>query len=166
MTKALGRKGKSFQSGGSLPAFHGVRVQRGYGLGSLFGSLAHAVIPVFKQGAKPIGKAAVKTGFNIAKDVLSGQNIKTAAKKRAQETGAHLVNKAVRSIQSRITPQTGAGIKRKGAQTTVTSSQIKRARTSPQIAPIKAKAKQNNTTAKNPANQRKVQGNRDIFGVY
>ena len=166
MTKALGRKGKSFQSGGSLPAFHGVRVQRGYGLGSLFGSLARAVIPLFKQGAKTIGKAAVKTGFNIAKDVMSGQNIKAAAKKRSQETGAHLVNKAIRSVQSRVMPQTGSGIKRKGIQATITSSQIKRARVSPQRAPNKTKAKQKNTKAKRSTNQRKAQGKRDIFGVY
>ena len=73
MSSQRGRKGKQLQHGGSLPAFHGARIQRGYGLGSLFGSLARAVLPLFKQGAKTVGKAAVRTGFDIAKDVLAGQ---------------------------------------------------------------------------------------------
>ena len=66
------------QKGGSLPAFHGARFQRGYGLGSIFRGLFHWAMPHLQQGAKVIGKKALQTGFNVAQDVLDGDNIKTA----------------------------------------------------------------------------------------
>lgn len=165
------RKGKSSQYGGSLAAFHGARIQRGYGLGSLFGSLARAVLPIFKQGAKTVGKAAVRTGFDIAKDVLAGQNLKTAAKNRARETGTRMVNKAVKSIQSRVNPQTGGGLKRKRKQSSITSTPAKRACTSRQVGKAKSncRKKQANTKSKTKAaknRQRKQTQNQDIFGVY
>ena len=44
------------QMGGNLPAFHGARSQRGYGLGSIFKGLFRWATPHLKQGAKALGK--------------------------------------------------------------------------------------------------------------
>ena len=68
------------QKGGNLPAFHGARLQRGYGLGSIFKGLFH-----LQQGAKVFGKKALQTGVQVAHDVLAGENAKTATKKRAKQ---------------------------------------------------------------------------------
>ena len=76
------------QAGGALPYFAGAQYQRSHGLGSLFGGLLRSVMPLVKRGALALGKGALKTGVRIAGDVLSGQNIKTAAKRRV--TGAVL----------------------------------------------------------------------------
>ena len=71
------------QKGGNLPAFHGARFQRGYGLGSIFKGLFRWAMPHLQQGAKMLGKRALQTGVDIAQDVLAGENVKTATKKRA-----------------------------------------------------------------------------------
>ena len=98
------------QAGGALPYFAGAQYQRGHGLGSLFGSLLRSAMPLIKRGAVALGKGALKTGVRIAGDVLSGQNIKTAAKRR--------VTDAV------LNP--GKRIKRSAAKVTVTA--VKRRR--------------------------------------
>jgi hypothetical protein len=46
----------------------GTRFQRGHGLGSIFGGLFKAAVPLLKKGAKTLGREALKTGLNIAKD--------------------------------------------------------------------------------------------------
>ena len=73
------------QAGGALPYFAGAPYQRGYGLCSLFGGL------LLKRGAVALGKGALKTGVRIADDVLSGQSIKRAAKRRVTDTGKTMV---------------------------------------------------------------------------
>ena len=75
------------QAGGALPYFAGAQYQRGHGLGSLFGGLLRSVMPLLKRGAVALGRGALKTGVRIAGDVLSGQNIKTAAKRRVTDAG-------------------------------------------------------------------------------
>ena len=73
------------QAGGALPYFAGAQYQRGHGLGSLFGGLLRSAMPLIKRGAVALGKGALKTFVLIAGDVLSGQNIKTAAKRRVTD---------------------------------------------------------------------------------
>ena len=73
------------QAGGALPYFAGAQYQRGHGLGSLFSGLLPSAMPLIKRGAVALGKGALKTGVRIAGDVLSGQNIKTAAKRRVTD---------------------------------------------------------------------------------
>ena len=70
------------QAGGALLYFAGAPYQRGHGLGSLFGGLLRSAMPLIKRGAVALGKGALKTGVRIADDVLSGQSIKRAAKRR------------------------------------------------------------------------------------
>ena len=108
------------QAGGALPYFAGAQYQRGHGLGSLFGSLLRSAMPLIKRGAVALGRGALKTGVRIAGDVLSGQNIKTAAKRR--------VTDAISSIRA----PPGKRIKRTAAKATFTAVKRRRKkRTSP-----------------------------------
>ena len=85
------------QVGEGLPVFVGARVQRGHGLGSLFGGLIRSAMPLIKRGALALGKRALKTGLGVAGDVLSGQSIKSSAKRRLKETGKDMVSKMLGS---------------------------------------------------------------------
>ena len=109
------------QAGGALPYFAGAQYQRGHGLGSLFGSLLRSAMPLIKRGAVALGRGALKTGVRIAGDVLSGQNIKTAAKRRVTDA-------AISSIRA----PPGKRIKRPAAKATFTAVKRRRKkRTSP-----------------------------------
>ena len=114
------------QTGGNLPAFHGARFQRGYGLGSIFKGLFRWAMPHLQQGAKMLGKKALQTGVQVAQDVLGGENVKTATKKRAKQ--------ALR-LPSQNSSQSGAGkkaIKRKAEPRKNSSPPGKRVKASPQ----------------------------------
>ena len=67
----------SLQRGGNVPFYRGPVLQRGYGLGSIFKSVARSVMPSLKE----IGKSALTTGLEVLQDVAKGENIKTVAKK-------------------------------------------------------------------------------------
>ena len=71
----------SLQRGGNVPFYRGPVLERGYGLGSIFKSVARSVMPSLKE----IGKSALTTGLEVLQDVAQGENIKTAAKKRLTE---------------------------------------------------------------------------------
>ena len=90
----MGKSRSSSQYGGNLPAFHGVRLQRGYGLGGLLRGLFRAAVPLFKQGAKAVGHAALKTGSQVASDILQGGDIKTSLKNRTNQTRRELQTRA------------------------------------------------------------------------
>ena len=75
------------QAGGALPYFAGAPYKQGHGLSNLFGGLLRSVMPLIRRGAMNLGKGALKTGVRIADDVLSGQSIKRAAKRRVTDTG-------------------------------------------------------------------------------
>ena len=93
------------QVGGALPYFAGARVQRGHGFGSLFGGLLRSVAPLIKRGALALGNRALKTGAKIAGDRLSGENIRTAAKRRTKTAGRDL-------LQSLLATPPGKRVKR------------------------------------------------------
>jgi hypothetical protein len=44
------------QAGKGYPVFAGRRYQRGHGLGSIFGGLFKAAMPLLKKGAKTLGR--------------------------------------------------------------------------------------------------------------
>ena len=87
MTTAPGR----WRGGGALHYFFGARVQRGHGLRSLIGVLLRSVAPLTRRGVVALGKRALRTGMQIAEDVVAGQNIKQVAKRRATDAGTDLV---------------------------------------------------------------------------
>lgn len=73
------------QSGGDLNYFRGRRIQRGYGLGSLFRSFGKSVLPLISKGAKSLGKRLLHTGAQVASDVLGGANVGDSLKIRGKE---------------------------------------------------------------------------------
>ena len=93
------------QKGGHLPAFHGVQSQRGYGLGGIFKGLFRWAMPYIRQGAKMLGKKALKTGVNVAQDVIEGKDIKATVSKRVEQ--------ALGDITSQNSPQEQSGGGRK-----------------------------------------------------
>ncbi|CAB4022897.1 Hypothetical predicted protein [Paramuricea clavata] len=62
-------------------------------------------MPLIKTGAKALGKIALKSGADFLGDVLSGKNVKEAAKARAVEA-AHV---AKRKAINKVMGQTGIG---------------------------------------------------------
>ena len=83
------------QVGHGLPVFIGGTSLRGRGLGSLLSGLVRSAVPLLKSGGKVLLKEGAKTGMQLAQDVLSGQNLKSATKQRAQEAGKRLFHQAV-----------------------------------------------------------------------
>ena len=88
------------QKGGNLPAFHGGRFQRGYGLGSIFKGLFRWAMPHLQQGAKMLGKKALQTGVDVAQDVLAGENLRSQVLVKKVQKGKHNQEKTVR-LQAR-----------------------------------------------------------------
>lgn len=82
------------QVGYGMDGFKGTLYQRGAGLGSFFRSLFRLAVPVFRRAASSVGKQALATGADIAKDYLDGQPILAAAETRGREGLAELANKA------------------------------------------------------------------------
>lgn len=145
---------RQVQHGGNLPAFHGARFQRGYGIGSFLKGLFRSAVPLIKDGAKAIGKTALSTGLNIASDVMSGRNIKSSARTRALEARDSLKKKAISTARG-VLGQSGKGIERRASSVPSSHSQTKRRKAS---APKKKARK-----PKKQARKKKVAHN-DIFG--
>ena len=61
------------QNGGPLVGFRWARIQRGYGLGSFFKSIARVAVPLVKRGINAIGQKAIETAVNVGHDVLAGK---------------------------------------------------------------------------------------------
>ena len=88
-----------------MPVFVGRRFQRGHGLGSILsGFFRRLVLPFFKTYGKSMLSGALKTGMEVADDVLDGQPLKESAKKRVPEG-------IKRTVQS--SRQSGSGFKKK-----------------------------------------------------
>ena len=56
-------------------------LQRGYGRGSIFKSVARSVMPSLKE----IGISTLTTELEVLQDVPKGENVKTAGKKRLNQ---------------------------------------------------------------------------------
>ena len=56
------------QRGGNITGYRGARFQRGYGIEGIFKSLARYAIPLFKQGAKVVGKRALQAATDVGQD--------------------------------------------------------------------------------------------------
>ena len=97
------------QKGGNVPAFHGARFQRGYGLGSIFKGFFRWAMPHLQQGAKVLCKKALQTGVDVTQDVLAGENVKAALTKQG---------KKALGLPSQDSPWSGAGKKRYNKEST------------------------------------------------
>lgn len=109
------------QTGRGLPVFQGARVQKGHGLGNVLGSLFRSAMPLLKKGVKSLGKEALRTGVEIAGDVLDGRSIRESARNRGVAAGKRVAKRAVSSVVG------SAGVKKRKRATS--SGRIKRAGT-------------------------------------
>lgn len=122
------------QAGNGLPVFSGARVQRGHGLGNIFSGLVKAAMPLVKSGVKALGKHGLKTGIQIAEDVLSGQKPKRAIQRRTKKAGSQLLDSALHQFipgppgEPRRGRQQQKGRKRRAPSQTGSSSRSKRQR--------------------------------------
>lgn len=97
------------QTGSGLNYYQGSPFQKGYGFGGLFRSLFRAAVPLFKSGAKAVGKQLFHTGVDMLGDMSRGENIKVAAQRRFKEAGKNLTDKAANKMKTMI----GSGRKNK-----------------------------------------------------
>jgi hypothetical protein len=104
--------------------YRGLPYQRGYGLGSVLGSLFRSILPVGKKVLKTVGKQALVTGAQIASDALAGRNVGEAAKEHARSGAGRLIHKAVKHIKPptakkrkrRKPTQKGKGLGKRGTK--------------------------------------------------
>jgi len=96
------------QVGGEIPVFVGSRYQRGHGLGSVLGGfLRRFVIPLFTTHGKTLALDALRTGMDVAEDVLGGkQGLKESAKKRIPE--------GIKRTALNLIRQSGSGTDKRG----------------------------------------------------
>lgn len=93
----LGRSGY----GGISHVYIGSPNQRGHGIGSFLGGLFRRIIPLLKQGARTIGKEALRSGVNVANDILDkGMHPREAFQTRLRESGTNLKRKAEEKINN------------------------------------------------------------------
>jgi len=94
----------SRQAGGEIPVFVGSRYQRGHGLGSVLGGIFRRfIIPLFKTHGKTLALDALRTGMDVADDVLgSGRGFKESVKKR--------VPQGIKRTAESLIRQSGSGV--------------------------------------------------------
>jgi len=109
--KGYGFAGPQYQKGYGY--YYGKQYQKGYGLGDTFKKFFTWIVPLVKKhalpvlqsGAKAVGKQALSSISNIARDVVEGKNFVDSSKKRAKEAIDNLEEQADQALQ-------GKGIKR------------------------------------------------------
>ena len=100
------------QNGGNIVGFRGGRIQKGYGIGGMFKSLARIAIPLFKRVAKAVRKRALKAATDVGQDVLEGKNVLKLLKSRGSDAVKELAQQGAKTLVH----QTGRGRKRKRGQ--------------------------------------------------
>jgi hypothetical protein len=106
------------QRGGNIAGYRGARFQRGYGIGGIFKSLARYAIPLFKQGAKVVGRRALQAATEVGQDVLQGKNVRESVKTHGEKVVKDFAEQGARTILR----QTGHGSKRRRSQRSNLSS--------------------------------------------
>ena len=94
--------------------FRGNPYQRGYGLGGVFRRFFNWIVtlvhkhaaPAIESGLKVVGKTALSTAADIAKDAVAGKNIRQSAETRINSAVDMLKEQAEKKIS-------GNGIKRR-----------------------------------------------------
>lgn len=94
----------SQQTGNGLPYFQGRLIQRGNGF---FSNIFRSAVPLLSQVGHYLGKQFLKSGIQVASDVIQGQNFKTAAKSRLMQMRDKIAGDVVDKMQS------GSGRKRR-----------------------------------------------------
>lgn len=94
--------------------YKGALMQRGYGLGGTLRKFFSWLMPIVQEhalpsintGLKEIGKTALTTAADIAKDVVTGKNLKNVAEEKISAAIDSLKEKAEKGLS-------GKGIKRR-----------------------------------------------------
>jgi hypothetical protein len=100
------------QRGGNITGYRGACMQRGYGIGGIFKSLARYVIPLFKQVAKVVGKRALQAATEVGQDVLQGKNVRESVKIH----GGDVIKDFAEQGAKALLQQAGLGRKRRKGQ--------------------------------------------------
>lgn len=108
------------QAGNGIPYYQGQPFQKGYGIGGWFKRLFRTALPFITKGAKSVGKEVLRTGTQIANDLLDGRNIKESAELRARETGRKLAKKAVKTADDMLGQGKKYKRKRKSGKRSIT----------------------------------------------
>ena len=116
------------QRGGNIIGFRGARIQRGYGIGGIFKSLARIAIPLFKRGAKAVGKRALQAATEVGQDVLEGRNVIESAKSRGKQAAGDVAKAAANKVI--VGRGRKKGIKRAAPGKTVIRAPTKKLKTS------------------------------------
>ena len=116
------------QHGGNIVGFRGARIQRGYGIGGIFKSLARIAIPLFKRGAKAVGKRALQAATEVGQDVLEGKNVIESAKSRGKQAAGDVAKAAANKVI--VGRDRKKGIKRAATEKTVIRAPTKKLKTS------------------------------------
>ena len=115
---------KSYDTNEMIPVFSGSKYQKGHGIGNLFSGLIKAAIPLVKKGAISLGKTALQTGLNIAKDSIAGKELKSSLNDNLKLAGANILNSSANYLSR---PKNNK--KRKHTQSKVSSkSKVKKKR--------------------------------------
>ena len=117
------------QRGGNIAGYRGARFQRGYGIGGIFKSLARYAIPLFKQGAKVVGKRALQAATEVGQDVLQGKNVRESVKTHGGKVVKDFAEQGARTLLR----QTGHGRKRRRSQRSNLSSVKKQKLEAPRL---------------------------------
>ena len=86
------------QHGGNIVGFRGARIQRGYGIGGIFKSLARIAIPFFKRGVKAVSKRALKAATEVSQDVLEAKDVIKSAKSRGKQAVSDMAEAAINKV--------------------------------------------------------------------
>ncbi|KMQ82490.1 hypothetical protein RF55_22766, partial [Lasius niger] len=112
------------QTGHGLNYYQGAAFQKGYGFGGLFRSFFRAAVPLFKSGAKAVGKQLFSSGVGMLNDLSRGEDIKVAAKRHLKQAGQQLTDKAAAKMKTMI--GSGRNKKRKRTQKRVSRRKVKK----------------------------------------
>jgi len=132
------------QQGQGVPVFNGSAGQRGHGLGSILSGLFRSAMPMIKRGLAFFGKHAIKTGLEVANDVVEGSSFVNSARRRVPEG----INRF--ATAAGFTNQAGSGLRRRARSTSVRGKSKKSKR---------SKSK----TSKKSKNKSKKKKHNDIF---
>lgn len=128
------------QVGRGMTYFRGTQHQRGSGIGSLFGGLLRAVMPVAKSALKTVGKQAIRTGLSVATDALAGENPLQSLEHHGKKAAANVINKVNTRVNTRTKrkrkKQIGRGVgNRQGVPAVRGAKRINRTATRKKAAP-------------------------------
>jgi hypothetical protein len=97
------------QAGSGMAHYKGTPNMRGHGgIGQFLSGLFRSVMPMFRSGARALGREALRTGSNVVSDLLHDKPFKHSLKSRLREGGTNLHTR----FDNKINSMNGSGLKR------------------------------------------------------